>query len=66
VTDLAALPSLLRLAVHAASRAEFSLWPVCAQPPHADTLAALGLTNSEVNDGVAGLPAHMLALAQAL
>jgi HD-like signal output (HDOD) protein len=66
VTDLAALPSLLRLADHAASRAEFNLWPICAQPPHADTLAALGLSNSDVDEVVAGLPAHMLALAQAL
>jgi HD-like signal output (HDOD) protein len=66
VTDLAALPSLLRLADHAASRAEFSLWPICAQEPHADTLAALGLSASDVDDVVAGLPAHMLALAQAL
>jgi HD-like signal output (HDOD) protein len=66
LTDLAALPSLLRLADYAASRAEFAFWPICAQPPQAHTLAALGLSGSDVDDVIAGLPAHMLALAQAL
>ena len=66
VTDLAALPCILRLADHAASRAEFGLWPVCAQPPEHATLQALGLGASDVDDVIAGLPAHMLALAQAL
>jgi HD-like signal output (HDOD) protein len=66
LAHLEALPGLVRLADHAAARADFGMWPVCSLPPDEGLLAALGLTATDVDDVVAGLPAHMLALAQAL
>jgi HD-like signal output (HDOD) protein len=66
VAHLDALPALVRLADHAAARANFGMWPVCSVSPDGTLLAALGLTATDVDDVVAGLPAHMLALAQVL
>lgn len=53
---LAALPALVGLADHLADRAGFGLWPVCALPPGAPVLDALGLDATLIDDIAADLP----------
>jgi hypothetical protein len=53
---LSCLPQLVALADHAAVRAGFALWPVCALPPDAAVLASLRLDEAALQAVIDGLP----------
>ena len=55
-TGLAMLPALIGLADHLADRAGFGLWPLCALPPDAAVLDALGLDTAITDAISADLP----------
>lgn len=59
-----ALPALVALADHVASRAGFALWPVCALPPTAALRGALPLDDAQIDALVEQLPALVAQLAE--